>query len=518
MVNKSVFKTGTRNNAKVIVNQGGGKAYAVSDEHALCQLVVTNCFNDKYYSTSEELLAEVKKLTDKVSPTLLAKAAVYGQEQGRMKDMPAYLLAVLAAKGELELLRRVFPRVTVNAKMLCNFVQIIRSGVTGRKSFGTAIKTLIQNWLNNRSADRLFDDAVGHANPSLSDIIKMVHPKGIDAQHNAMFAYLIGKDCDWYALPERVRHYELFKKGGEGTVPSVDFRLLSNLTLSDKNWEEVARNMRWDTLRRNLNTIGRHGVLKNAEIVKELADKLSDKETILKVKAFPYELLTTYLHAEDLPKRLKDALHDAVEHSVNNIPDFNTKTALCIDVSGSMSDPVTGHRGTATSKMTCVQLAGLMASAIIRKNSEDTKVLPFCTRVHSNINIDSRDSVLTNAQKLAINGGGTDCAVAMAELNRSGYKGDLVIYISDNQSNAQYQMSGWNASTNLNSEWKKFKARNPKAKLVLIDIAPYTNTQVSDDKSVLNVAGFNDAYFGVIDRFVKGERIDFVKAVNEVVL
>jgi 60 kDa SS-A/Ro ribonucleoprotein len=514
MVNKSMFKTESKVAKKLTVNEAGGKAYDLNSENALCQLVVTNCFNDVYYASAEDLLNKVKEVTEKVSSELLAKAAVYGHETARMKDMPAYLLAVLAARGELNLVKKVFPRVITNSKMLCNFVQIIRSGVTGRKSFGSSIKRLIQNWLNSRTPDRLFDDAVGHANPSLADIVKMVHPKGATEAHNAMFAYLIGKDYNWETIPNRVKAYEAFKKSCEGNVPEVDFRLLSNLKLSSEQWGDVAKNMRWDTLRRNLNTLGRNSVFDNKEVVDILAKKLGSVEDVKRSKAFPYELLTTYLYADGIPTKLQNALHDALEASVDNIPDFNIKTVVCVDTSGSMQSPVTGSRGTATSKATCVQIAALIAASVLRKNSEHTLVLPFDTSVHS-VKIDGRDSIMTNSQKLSLRGGGTDCSSALRHLNHTQHEADLVIYVSDNESWMGYSRSN---STPMRLQWLEYKRRNPRAKMVLIDITPYTTTQVSDNKDVLNIGSFNDSQFLAIDRFVKGERLDFAKVVNEVVL
>ena len=50
-----------------------------------------------------------------------------------MKDMPALLCAILAVR-DVKLLEAIFPRVIDNGKMLRTFVQILRSGVVGRKS------------------------------------------------------------------------------------------------------------------------------------------------------------------------------------------------------------------------------------------------------------------------------------------------------------------------------------------------------------------------------------------------
>ena len=54
-------------------------------------------------------------------------------------------------------------------------------------------------------------------------------------------------------------------------------------------------------------------------------------------------------------------------------------------------------------------------------------------------------------------------------------------------------------------EWEKIKRRNPHAKLVCIDIAPYGTTQAQTREDILNVGGFSDSVFDVIARFARGE-------------
>src|SRR5262249_52397462 len=149
----------------------------------------------------------------------IAKTAVFSRERGYMKDMPALLCAVLSVKDH-ELLNAIFPRVIDNAKMLRNFVQIMRSGVVGRKSLGSAPKRLVLQWLEARSPESLFKSNVGQ-NPSLADIVKMVHPKPKDQEREALFGYFIGRDYAFDVLPEVARNFELFKYGQSLEVPDV---------------------------------------------------------------------------------------------------------------------------------------------------------------------------------------------------------------------------------------------------------------------------------------------------------
>src|SRR5262245_51123406 len=193
MANKSLFQSivGRLLPKADVVNEAGGSAYAFSPEHALAQLAATGCLNATYYATAETQLAGVVELASKVDPRFLAKTAIYVREKGLMKDMPALLLAVLSVRDKA-LFAATFDRVIDNAKMLRTFVQIVRSGQVGRKSLGTRPKKQILAWLDAHGDDALFRASVGN-DPSLADVLKMVHPKPQNDQRRALFGYLIGK-------------------------------------------------------------------------------------------------------------------------------------------------------------------------------------------------------------------------------------------------------------------------------------------------------------------------------------
>jgi 60 kDa SS-A/Ro ribonucleoprotein len=181
-----------------------------------------------------------------------------------------------------------------------------------------------------------------------------------------------------------------------------------------------------------------------------------------------------------------------------------------------MSYAVTGNRGTVTSKMRCIDVAALVASAIMRKNP-DAEIVPFDTSVHTH-RLNPLDSIMTNAKTLAgFGGGGTNCSIALQHLNQKRAKGDLVIYVSDNES---WVDSSRYRSTATMKEWNDFKVRNPQAKMVNIDITPNGTTQAHDREDILNVGGFSDQVFDVIARFMElGNNKDlWIKAVEAVQL
>jgi len=138
MANKTLFQTlrGALLPQTDAVNEAGGRAYTLAPKQAPAQYAATGCLNSTYYASAEDQLQKVLALTKEVDAQFVAKTAVYAREKGFMKDMPAVLCAALSVKDP-QLLRTVFDRVIDDGKMLRNFVQVLRSGVVGRKSLGT---------------------------------------------------------------------------------------------------------------------------------------------------------------------------------------------------------------------------------------------------------------------------------------------------------------------------------------------------------------------------------------------
>ncbi len=507
MANKTLFQTiaGAFAPLTDVVNDAGGAAYQLSPQAALAQYASTGCLNTTFYATAEDQLQQVLKLTSGVPTDFIARTAVYAREKGLMKDTPALLCAVLAAR-DAERLELIFDRVLDDARMLRNFVQILRSGVTGRKSLGSLPKRLVRRWLERHSDEALFRADVGQS-PSLADIVKMVHPKPDNASREALFGYLIGRAHQAEALPAIVREYEQWKATRVGDPPDVPFQMLTALDLQPEHWKAIARRAPWQMTRMNLNTFARHGVFEDAVLTRLIADRLRDPVKVKRSRVFPYQLMMAYTSvAADVPLQVREALQDAMDISVANVPRIDGTVYVCPDVSGSMRSAITGHRKGATSQVTCLHVAGLMAAAILRQN-RSAQVLPFSDNVVP-VSLNPRDSVMTNAQKLiALPPGGTNCSAPLAELNRRKAKGDLVIFISDNESWLDTPAHGrfGGSPTRTMVEWNVFKQRNPKARLVCLDIQPYATSQTKDRVDILNVGGFSDHVFNIISTFAAGE-------------
>lgn len=479
------------------VNEAGGSAYGRSAEAALALYAVTGCLNGTFYAEAGVQLAQALSLCGKVSPEFVMKTAIYARHSAHMKDMPALLLAVLASRDG-ELLEQCFSRVIDNGRMLRNFVQIVRSGVTGRKSLGTRPKRLVQRWLEKASVELILSAAVGEK-PSLADIVRMVHPKPQDKAREALYAWLLGKTYVEQELPPLVQAFEAFKREpGVGDVPELPFQYLTALPLTTEHWQAIAMRSSWQATRMNLNTFKRHGVFESPAVVEAVAARLRDPEQIAKSRVLPYQLMTAFRAAADgMPMAISDALQDAMEVATRNVPRLAGEIAVAVDVSGSMSSPVTGVRRGATSVVRCMEVAALIAACLKRSNPE-ARILPFAETVRD-LKLNARDTVMTQATQLAsLCGGGTNVSAPIASLNAAKAKVDVLVLVSDNQSWIDARQAG---ATETMRQWATLKARCPKARMVCIDLQPYATSQTVASADVLHVGGFSDAVFEVMASF-----------------
>jgi 60 kDa SS-A/Ro ribonucleoprotein len=240
----------------------------------------------------------------------------------------------------------------------------------------------------------------------------------------------------------------------------LPFLLLSALPLSQNNWVSIAKNASWQTTRMNLNTFARHGVFEAPGLASLIAARLRDAGEIERSRVFPYQLLAAFRNCDAaVPEEVRNALQDAMELAIANVPLVAGQVVVCPDVSGSMRSPVMGRRRGSTSTVQCVDIAALVAASVLRKNPTAT-VLPFEQAVVP-VDLNSRDSVMTNA--------------------------------------------GRGRGTALLAEWSEFRQRNPNARLVCLDVQPNQTTQAAERADILNIGGFSDQVFEVISAFASGQ-------------
>jgi 60 kDa SS-A/Ro ribonucleoprotein len=260
-------------------------------------------------------------------------------------------------------------------------------------------------------------------------------------------------------------------------------------------------------------------------MVDYVAERLGDADEIRRSRQFPYQYLAAYQSADGaLPEKIKAALGQAAEVACGNVPEMPGALVIGLDVSGSMSSPVTGRRGAgATSRMRCVDVAALFAAAVLRRNP-DSVVIPFDTAAYR-ADVDPQEPILQLAARLAqYGGGGTNCSLPLVEANRAysdrAFAG--CVLVSDNES---WIGEGRYNATAVMTAWQEFVKNQTRLrgrafplgagpKLVCIDIQAYTTTQAPEREDILNVGGFSDAVFGTVSSFLGGDAGRFVAEVE----
>ena len=549
MANKSLFSSFHRFAPRAIVtNEAGGRAYRLDAKHALAQLVSTGCFNGVFYSNASAQLDEALKLANEIDDNeFLAKLAVYSRQRAFMKDMPAALVVILSTR-DTKLMHRVFDRAVDNGRVLRTVFQMLRSGQFGRKSLSSSLQRAFQRWLNEASVARLLSASIGN-DPSLRDVLRMARPTPTDNERRAVYGWLTRKETDKWApatvadLPEEVRTLIAFRQSQTVEAQTLiagelnlRWDLLADSAKGPLVWKAIARKMGPQALRMNLNTLQRQGVFQlpcgaaDQSMIDYVAGRLADPDAVRRSRQFPYQFFAAYLNTNELiPHKIKSALHEAAELACGNVPELPGPVVIGLDTSRSMYCPITGHRDRgATSRMRCIDVASLFASAILRRNP-DSVIIPFDTRAYQ-AKVDAGDTILSLANRLTkFGGGGTDCSLPLAEANTrlKNRRFAGMVLISDNES---WIGQGRYGSTGVMTEWMSFvnnqqrlarkqgdrQAAGPK--LVCIDIQPYASTQAPERNDVLNIGGFSDSVFKVVSSFLSGDAGRFVAEVESIEL
>ena len=216
----------------------------------------------------------------------------------------------------------------------------------------------------------------------------------------------------------------------------------------------------------------------------------------------PYQLMAAYMAASgDVPGIVREALQDAMEIAIANVPAIAGNVVICPDVSGSMGSPVTGVRRGATSAVRCIDVAALVAAAMLRAKPCSARAAVRDRRCERDVE-PARHGVDERGEAGGDRWRRHNCSAPLGLLNAERAKVDLVVFVSDNQS--WMDAKAERLATGVMTEWTKLKSRNPEAKLVCIDVQPYGTTQALERDDILNVGGFSDAVFEVVANFASG--------------
>jgi 60 kDa SS-A/Ro ribonucleoprotein len=466
-------------------NREGFAAYERTLEEQYVQTLMTNTIANTFYADHAQLLMEANETHDQMlqkDPSFAAKAIVYARNEGYMRLQPIFGLAKLSSIRP-DLFADIFAKVIRIPSDLFDFMTILEG--MGRGQGGRAIKRETNRFLSQISEYWAMKYNGRGRGFNLTDIISTAHPKAADNKQEALFRYLLNKETDLSLLPQ-IQAMEKLKSSETDaeriywfTEGKLTYEVVTGVIKPSKAvWEAILYQMPTFALLRHLNTLDRAGVLESNQAY--IAARLTDQVALQKAMILPFRFVKAFHQVSD--PVIKDALRQAVDITFRNLPEVIGKTAIFLDISGSMQGDF-------------LEIGSVFAYALYKKTRGHGLFLLFDTEV-----MDAKpslyDSILTQAAQIKARGG-TDTGAPVRELIARKRKVDNIIIITDEQQNT---------GSPFYSELARYrKAVNRDVKAFIIDIAPYRNAMVPPkDPNTFYIYGWSDSVLQYIANTTQG--------------
>lgn len=478
-------------------NREGYDAYGRGIYEQFVQTLFCNSLGNTFYADSKTMLKEATKVHQdmlKEDKFFFADALPVARQEGFMRLQPIYALALLSS-ADPALFEKTFPGVVQIPSDLQDFMTILNN--LGRGQGGRAVKRTVANWMNDKMSEYWVIKYDGNARGySLGDLVQTIHPKPKNSFVSGLYGYLIGSDKIDLSEYKQLSAYQALKKA---TDPKEQVRLVREgrlphevvtgvTKMNPELWDALVQDMPIFATLRNLNALDRAGVLdKNRKIIE---DRLTNPDILAKSKILPFRFLNAF-NTVTKPW-VKDALRMAVELAFNNLPSIDGRTAVFLDISGSMD----GQE---------LQIGSVFALALYKKTGGNGLFWLFNTRVRDG-NPSLHDSILTQASKIH-SSGGTDTGAPIRKLRLDKEVVDNIIMITDEQQNS---------GNSFFAELLQYRRSiNPRVKTFIIDISGYRQAMVpKDDPNTFYIYGWSDQILSYISKASKGfgTIVDAIKA------
>lgn len=462
------------------VNHGGLLAYRMDWKTELVTQVLTSFFNEqKFYGDNSEELTNILKSGIADDPEFVSRLAIFARNEFNMRSVSHVILCYLAniSTGKpfvKRTLKHIVKRGDDATEILACYLNI----------FGKPIPNSLRKGL--RDIFTAFDEYTlakykGTENVvKMRDILCLCHPTPKDQKQSDIWKALLENRL----TPPYTWEVELSTKGNK-----------------KETWEELidSGNVGYMALLRNLRNI----LNVEPKNIDKVFSKIADPVAVRQSRQLPFRYLSAY---RNLPYgdtwdvlNAQTALERAAEVSVENLPRIPGKTIIAIDVSGSMSCPVSARSTVSCGDISC--LLGVIADKIC----DQAMVFTFDDRL-SRINIPKRNGILSSALAIDQSGGGTNMYLPFDHILEKKIYADRVIVLSDNECNCtfgEYDRAWHNwysrgRTTSVQGVVDKYREEvNPNLWVHAVDLQGY-GTQQFIGKNTNVIAGWSEKVFEFI--------------------
>lgn len=218
-----------------------------------------------------------------------------------------------------------------------------------------------------------------------------------------------------------------------------------------QQWELIVPELGYMALIRNLRNLDESGI--RDSLANQLAQRIADPAEVAKSRQLPFRFLSAYLNAPSL--RWGNALEQAINHCIPNVPELDGRTLILIDTSGSMLENLgggpqaRGKRATVSRSPSMMTAAAVFGLALALKNEGKVDVWGFAD---GQFIVDSATlkgtSLLKAVESFTAQAGVVGYGTQIEAAVRAAYKGqDRVVIFTDMQTfpagNAQGYYSGY---------------------------------------------------------------------------
>lgn len=477
---------GTSNGTNTVVNKEGAKAYTMDDYNTLYTMASTCLMGEpKFYGDNTIEIIDKARDMIKHDYKFVLQLAVYLRQSMYLRSIPVALLVEVAnlTKGNHAAKKDVF---NASKKIITRADQITELLAYQlhyyKKPVPNSLKDVMAIAFNSFNEYELAKyDRDGKV--KLKDAMCIAHPKPVDSNQEALFKRVLERTLK---TPE-TWEVEISTKGS-----------------TKESWEKIAPKMGHMAVLRNLRNFLEKGVSTELYV-----NKVQDKEQVLNGKQFPFRYFSAYKAVKEKSNasEILDALENAMDISVENVPKFRGTTLLSADHSGSMNAPISGK-----SEIYRKEVADIMMA--IANRVCDKSITSVFGDGFETFSVGKR-TTLQNMEAIAQHGVGwsTNGYLVINYLLDKKIFVDRVIIFTDLQ---LWDSNGYNGD--IISSWNKYVASiNPNAYIYLIDLSGEGTAQFPKGyPRTVNIAGWNDSVLNFIPMFetVGTSAVDKIKTIE----
>jgi 60 kDa SS-A/Ro ribonucleoprotein len=441
------------------VNFEGGRAFTQTAKLELVSVLVTTFLEDEFYRTEKQTTEKIRELIAKVGDLrFVAKAALYARNTYGMRSVSHLVAGELAksvkgARWTKSFYAQVARRPDDVMETLGYYLAVYGRPVPNslKKGLGAALARFDEHQVAKYRRE--------HGAFKMVDAVNLVRPKATAALSKLVRGEL---------APAQTWETKLTQAGAGQTAEQV-------AAAKSQAWGELVRERKlgYLALLRNVRNI----LTQAPELVDELCQQLADERAVRKSLVFPFQFLSAVevLKQGNLSGagRVLDALNQAIDHSLANVPNFGGNTLVALDSSGSM----VGRPQT---------IGSLFAATLVKATGADLMLFSDDARY---VSLNRRDTTLTAAQSIPFISGGTNFNAIFQRANRA-Y--DRIVILSD--------MQGWVGGGAPVQPFADYKTRySVTPRVFSFDLKGYGTLQFPQER-VYCLAGWSDRVFEIMQK------------------